>query len=105
MTRENPQIMQLLKDRKYLADGETKIGHMFKRVADYVGNNSTERKEFFEMMNNKLFIPNTPALVNAGRSNQLAACFGIPIKDNVESIYVAVYESAIIGKEGGRSRI
>src|SRR3989344_733119 len=58
--------------------------------------------EFFEAMNNLEFLPNLPALANAGRKlQQLAACFTIPISDDTAGIFQAVKEMALIQKSGG----
>jgi ribonucleoside-diphosphate reductase alpha chain len=61
-----------------------------------------EAEEFYHMMRNLEFLPNSPALMNAGTSlQQLAACFVIPVDDSIESIYSAVKYAAIIHQSGG----
>jgi ribonucleoside-diphosphate reductase alpha chain len=61
-----------------------------------------ESEEFFHMMRSLEFLPNSPALMNAGTSlQQLAACFVIPVDDSIESIYDAVKFAAIIHQSGG----
>ncbi|MEM4206906.1 MAG: adenosylcobalamin-dependent ribonucleoside-diphosphate reductase [Nitrososphaerota archaeon] len=58
--------------------------------------------EYYNLMVEKKFMPNSPTLFNAGaRLGQLSACFVLPIDDNIESIMKAATEAAIIFKSGG----
>jgi ribonucleoside-diphosphate reductase alpha chain len=59
-------------------------------------------KEFFKMMDDGDFLPSLPVVANAGRKlQQLAACFVLPVEDDIESIFEAVKEMALIQKTGG----
>lgn len=104
-------------ERRYLAKDEDGIlletpEDMFRRVAATVvsadqGYFSEEEiakteKEFYSMMVNLEFLPNSPTLMNAGRPlGQLAACFVLPIEDSMEGIFETVKNSALIHKSGG----
>jgi ribonucleoside-diphosphate reductase alpha chain len=59
-------------------------------------------KEFFQAMDSLKFLPNIPVLANAGRPmQQLAACFVLPVPDNLEGIFQSVKDMATIQKSGG----
>ncbi len=88
---------------------ETPTG-LFRRVANniaqaeklYGGDPESASKEFFDMMINLEFLPNSPTLMNAGTDiQQLSACFVVPVPDSIEGIFTALKDAAMIHKSGG----
>jgi ribonucleoside-diphosphate reductase alpha chain len=85
-------------------------GAMFQRVAACIAEPSREfgedvtqwTEKFCALMERLEFLPNSPTLMNAGAdAGQLAACFVLPIEDNLESIFSALNLAARIHQTGG----
>lgn len=86
---------------------------MFRRVATAVA--AAERNygaseaeveavaaEFYELMVQGIFLPNSPTLMNAGRDKgMLSACFVLPVPDDLAGIFESVQNTAMIQKAGG----
>ena len=116
MVHLSPQAEVVAKKRYYLKNdlGETieNAEGMFKRVAKgvasieslYNGQADTTHpeKEFYRIMAENKFLPNSPTLMNAGTDQgTLSACFVLPVKDSMEGIMKAATDSAMVQKFGG----
>ncbi|MEN2984775.1 MAG: vitamin B12-dependent ribonucleotide reductase [Dictyoglomaceae bacterium] len=107
----------LVLEKRYLKKNEKKEvietpEEMFERVAETIAKvdilynpkaNIEEIKEvFYNMMISLEFLPNSPTLMNAGRSlGQLSACFVLPIEDSLISIFDTLKYAALIHQSGG----
>ncbi len=107
--------MRVLEKRYLIKDKDGKIvetfEEMFRRVSWTVaeadlnfGSNDVEKtaRRFYECMAERDFLPNSPTLMNAGTElGQLSACFVLPVKDSMESIFDAIKYTALIHQSGG----
>ena len=87
-------------------------GELFRRVAKFVASAEVIygkaedatiwEDRFYGVMREFLFLPNSPTLMNAGtNSNQLSACFVLPVEDNMNSIFTTLKYAALIQQSGG----
>ncbi len=60
-------------------------------------------KDFYGLLVNHEFLPNSPTLMNAGTGNglQYSACFVLPITDSLTGIFDAIKYQALIHQTGG----
>lgn len=108
-------------ERRYLMRGEDgmpkeTIEQMFLRVAQHITKPTGEpgseivqewTNNYFNMMYNLEFLPNTPTFTGAGTAlGQLAACFVLPIDDDIgkespAGIFSTLRNGALIQQGGG----
>jgi len=108
--------IEVLRKRYLLKDENWNIietpSELFRRVAHHVAQAEDNFKsrckvqdveeQFYQMMRNLEFMPNSPTLMNAGTSlGQLSACFVIPVEDSIEGIFTALGNMARIHQTGG----
>lgn len=109
--------IQVLERRYLLKDDKGRIietpSQLFRRVARFIasgeklfgGDEETAKNfedAFYEVMTKMEFLPNSPTLMNAGTGvGQLSACFVLGITDDLDDIFEAVKNTALIHKSGG----
>jgi ribonucleoside-diphosphate reductase alpha chain len=111
-----PFVQRILEERYLRRNPEGQVvetpEELFWRVARsvaaaevrYGGENTAVRQAevFHEALATLKFLPNTPTLMNAGLpQGQLAACFVIPIEDDMRSIMEGVRDMSLIHQTGG----
>jgi len=119
MTRNMPkqQLTEtaeiVLARRYYLKDSEGNLlenwESLCRRVANAVasvdgGLDDYEeiRENFYSMIYNLDFLPNSPCLMNAGTDlGQLSACFVLPVEDSMDGIFTSIRNGALVHKTGG----
>ncbi len=107
--------VQLLRERYLLRDDEGRFespDELWERVATTVAraekrygvDEATQRRwrnRFKRVMRNLDFLPNTPALLNAGTSyEQLASSIAIPLADDLTAIYRGLFDAARMQQAG-----
>ncbi|MCS6995405.1 MAG: ribonucleoside-diphosphate reductase subunit alpha [Casimicrobiaceae bacterium] len=108
--------LQTLYDRYFLIDRATKPGErdrrlelpqvFFMRVAMGLALNEIEREaraiEFYELLSSFDFMSSTPTLFNSGtQRSQLSSCYLTTVSDDLEGIYEAIKENALLSKYAG----
>ena len=111
---ENAKIVL---ERRYLIKNEKgevteTVDGLFRRVAGAIAKADKKldkqadikqtTEQFYDMLTNLEFLPNSPTLMNAGRPlGQLSACFVLPVEDTMEGIFETIKQAALIHKSGG----
>jgi ribonucleoside-diphosphate reductase alpha chain len=108
--------LEVLQKRYLLKDDNKNIvetpAELFRRVAFNIAQAEKNfrsaytyeevEENFYQMMCNLEFMPNSPTLMNAGtRLGQLSACFVIPVEDSIRGIFTALKDMAKIHQTGG----
>ncbi|HEY6008929.1 MAG TPA: adenosylcobalamin-dependent ribonucleoside-diphosphate reductase [Geobacteraceae bacterium] len=109
---ENAQ--KVLQARYLLKDGHGRVietpEELFQRLARSVakaeelfhGDVGHWEERFYELLASLRFLPNSPAIMNAGKpGGQLAACFVLPVEDSMQGIFATLKDAAMILQTGG----
>ena len=84
----------------------TVVAEADRRYGASEGAVGTVAEEFYALMTQRRFVPNSPTLMNAGRPlGQLSACFVLPVEDALSNgqngIYDTLRSMALIHQSGG----
>ncbi len=101
--------LQTLVDRYFLHVDEVRIElpqAFFMRVAMGLALNEIDREaravEFYDVLSTFDFMSSTPTLFNAGtRRSQLSSCYLTTVADDLDGIYEALKENALLSKYAG----
>ncbi|SEL17713.1 ribonucleoside-diphosphate reductase subunit alpha [Nitrosovibrio tenuis] len=101
--------LQTLYDRYFLHVRDRRIElpqAFFMRVAMGLALNEIDREaraiEFYHVLSNFDFMSSTPTLFNSGsRRSQLSSCYLTTVSDNLDGIYEAIKENALLAKYAG----
>jgi ribonucleoside-diphosphate reductase alpha chain len=101
--------LQTLYDRYFLHVGDTRIElpqAFFMRVAMGLALNEIDREaraiEFYELLSTFDFMSSTPTLFNSGtQRSQLSSCYLTTVSDDLDGIYEAIKENALLAKYAG----
>lgn len=108
-----PTAETVLSRRYYLKDTEDnpiedwkglclRVANAIAKEDEDIENRECLAKNFFKLIHQLDFLPNSPCLMNAGTSlGQLSACFVLPVGDSMEEIFTAVLQGALVHKTGG----
>jgi len=110
----SPFALRVLRERYLRRDEGGRVvedaGQMLARVAcavaapaaDFGQDRAEWEARFAGRMQRLEFLPNSPTLMNAGvPGGQLAACFVLPIEDDLDAIFTALSRMARIHQSGG----
>ena len=116
-THISEQAETILAHRYYLKDKEgnpvedtlglfRRVAHALAKVEYQYGTLPKEivqiEEDFFNMMYDLEFLPNSPTLMNAGtEEGTLSACFVLPLEDSMQDIMKAATDAAMVQKFGG----
>jgi ribonucleoside-diphosphate reductase alpha chain len=101
--------LQTLYDRYFLHVNDVRIEMpqaFYMRVAMGLALNETDREaraiEFYNLLSSFDFMSSTPTLFNSGtRRSQLSSCYLTTVSDDLEGIYDAIKENALLAKYAG----
>ncbi|MBU2766682.1 ribonucleoside-diphosphate reductase subunit alpha [Acidithiobacillus ferrivorans] len=101
--------LQILYDRYFIHENERRLELpqiMWMRVAMGLAINEIDREaraiEFYDVLSTFRFVCSTPTLFNAGTTHpQLSSCFLTTVPDDLEGIFDAIKENAMLSKFSG----
>ena len=113
----SPNALTVLENRYLDRDENGNVketpAQLFRRVSHHVakaeeqwGASATEMRRvedaFYGLMVDRVFMPNSPTLMNAGRPlGMLSACFVLPLEDSIPDIMETARQIALVQRAGG----
>ena len=110
LNKLSENALKVLNKRYFLKNKDGKVIEDWQGLCHRVSNHiaSCEKepdkwaKEFYKIIYELDFLPNSPCLGNAGRElGNLSACYVIPVEDSIDGIFDAIKLAANIHKSGG----
>ncbi len=112
------QAIRILKERYFIKDDNGQVTETVEQMCWRVAWEITQAetrfgmkrkemlalaREFYRILINRWYLPNSPTLMNAGKKNgmQYNGCYVIPVDDNLESIFDGVKWQGLIHQSGG----
>jgi len=112
------QAIRILKERYFIKDDNGQVTETVEQMCWRVAWEITQAeakfgmkrkemlalaREFYGILLNRWYLPNSPTLMNAGKKNgmQYNGCYVIPVEDNLESIFDGVKWQGLIHQSGG----
>ena len=101
--RKISKTAQQILQKRYFTPSEKKWEDLVDRVIEFVVPNHPQKEEMRQMIANTYFVPNSPCLVNSGKTKHagLLACFVVDFPDNIEGIFKTKLDFALIARKGG----
>lgn len=99
--KPSPNAELVLKTRYYKENEDWDA--LCKRVSQFISQPNPElESEYFNLLNEFWFLPNSPTLMNAGTEiGNTAACFVLDVSDSMDSIMETAKDMATIFRAGG----
>jgi len=94
-TTETPEVM-VWRVASSIAEAEREFGTTDDEIQSIA-------EQYYELMIERKFVPNSPTLMNAGLGSNLqySACYVLPVEDSIDGIFEAIRCAAIVHQSGG----
>lgn len=91
-----------LLEQRYLQPNEDWEKLVIRNINAIVKYDNVLASQMFDIIHNRVFLPASPTLVNAGRNNGLFPCYTVgPTEDTLENSFNTLTDIALVAKKGG----